>query len=84
MARAPGPLDEARKELYAAIVAQARDSLARYYSEWPERLDNERSKDALEWSMRGIGRVLRLLDGYDITPRTKTPRHETPVKTGEP
>lgn len=69
MSRTPGPPDEARKELYAAIVAQARDALARYYAEWPERLDNERSKDALEWSMRGVGRILRLLDGYEITPK---------------
>ncbi len=69
MARTPATPDETRKELYAAIAAEARDGLDRYYREFPERLDGKRSKDALEWSMRGVGRLLKVLDGYDITKR---------------
>ncbi len=66
---AKGRLDPVRKELYAKIVAEARDALGRYYLEYPDRLDGTRSKDGLEWSLRGIGRLLGLLDGYDITPK---------------
>ena len=61
------------------IVAEARDALGRYYLEFPERLDGTRSKDALEWSMRGVGRLLRVLDGYDITLRgAKLPPKDAP------
>lgn len=60
---------EARKRAYEEIVRVAKEGLARYYAEFPERLGDERANDALAWSMRGIGRVLRVLDAYEIRDR---------------
>ena len=57
---------QAREQLYAAIMAEAEEGLRRYYQEYPERLADARSADAMAWSQRGVHRILRLLDGYDI------------------
>ncbi len=63
---------DARKQAYEQIVAIAKEGLARYYAEFPERLGEERAADALAWSMRGIGRIIRVLDQYDIRDRPRT------------
>ena len=60
-----------RADLYARIVAVARDGLARYYSEYPEMANDERAKESARWSMRGVIRILRLLDEYEIEPRER-------------
>ena len=62
---------EARKRLAEDIVRVAKEGLARYYAEFPERIGDERAADALAWSMRGVGRILRLLDNYDVRDRAK-------------
>lgn len=59
----------ARKQAYEQIVTLAKEGLARYYAEFPERLGDDRAGDALAWSMRGIGRILRVLDQYEIRER---------------
>lgn len=56
-----------RKRLYADIVTLAKEGLARYYAEYPELLGDKRAKEALDWSLRGVGRILRRLDQCDIT-----------------
>lgn len=58
--------DPARKRAYEAIVQVAKEGLARYYAEFPERLGDDRAAEALAWSMRGVARIIRVLDQYDI------------------
>ncbi len=62
---------DARKRAYEQIVAVAKEGLARYYAEFPERLGDERAADALAWSMRGVGRMIRVLEQYEIRDRPK-------------
>ena len=57
----------ARQRAYDEIVAEAKSGLSRYYAEYPDRLADERSRDAVAWSTRGISRVLRILDRYEIS-----------------
>lgn len=59
----------ARKRAYGQIVVIAKEGLARYYAEFPERIGDERATDALAWSMRGIARIIRVLDEFDIRER---------------
>lgn len=61
----------ARKRAYEQIVTVAKEGLARYYAEFPERLGDERAADALAWSMRGVGRMIRVLEQYEIRDRPK-------------
>jgi hypothetical protein len=62
-------MDDARQQCYATIEAMAKAGLDRYYAEYPERLGDGRSDDALAWSLRGIHRVFKILDGYEIGPK---------------
>lgn len=59
----------ARKKCYEQVVTVGKEGLARYYAEFPERLADDRANDALAWSMRGIGRIIRVLDQYEIRER---------------
>lgn len=68
--------DQARQRAYEQIVTLAKEGLARYYQEFPERLGDDRASDALAWSMRGIGRIVRVLDQYDIRDRPRTKADE--------
>lgn len=61
--------DDARQRCYDEIEAMTKAALDRYYTEFPERLSDERSDDALAWSLRGIHRVFKILDGYAIGPK---------------
>jgi hypothetical protein len=56
----------ARERLRAEIVKVMTDSFKRYAAEFPERIDDERNRDAVAWSYRGMGRILQALDGYEI------------------
>lgn len=56
----------ARERLRAEIVAVVKEGLKRYYQEFPERVADERSGDALAWSWRGAKRVLDVIDRYEI------------------
>ncbi len=64
-------MSDARKRLYAQVVAIAKEGLGRYYAEFPDRIGDERAADALAWSMRGVGRLIKVLEQYDI--RDKPP-----------
>ncbi len=77
-------MPDARKRAYAQIVTIAKEGLARYYAEFPERLGDERAADALAWSMRGVGRMIRVLDGYDIRDRPRPKGEDESVVTGTP
>jgi hypothetical protein len=57
----------ARERCYAEIVNVAPEALARYYAEYPERLLDERAREAQAWSVRGMKRILLILDKYEIT-----------------
>ncbi len=59
-------MDDVRQRCYDEIAAMAKAGLDRYYLEYPERLADGRSDDALAWSLRGIHRVFKILDGYAI------------------
>jgi hypothetical protein len=61
-----------RQRCYDEVVACVRDGLARYYLEFGDRLGDQRAADAVEWSLRGLERILEILDEYGIT--------ELPVK----
>lgn len=56
----------ARQECYKRIVALVKRQLESYYRRYPERSVDERSKDAEDWSIRGIRDILSILDTYDI------------------
>ncbi len=59
--------DEDRDELARRIVGVTKAALGRYSEEFPERVGDERNKDALDWSFRGVGRIVALLDDYEIS-----------------
>lgn len=59
----------ARERCYEEIILSVQGGLERYYREFPERLDDARSKDAHQWSMRGADRILKILDKYEISDR---------------
>lgn len=63
-------VDDVRAECYAKIIGLAKEGLARYYSEYPALIGDDRSKEAIAWSTRGVERVLRLLDDYTIVRKT--------------
>lgn len=67
--RASAVSDDPRAECYDAIIRAAKEGLARYYQEYPHMIGDDRSKEAIAWSTRGIERLLRILDGYEITKR---------------
>lgn len=57
---------EVRTKLYNMLLTDVETSLQRYYAEFPERLGDDRSNDAINWSTRGIQRILRILDNYEF------------------
>lgn len=69
--------DEVRAKLYAAITEIVKGSFTRYGQEFPERVGDDRNVDAIQWSLRGLNRLFRLLDRYEFTERT-------PPKDGSP
>lgn len=68
-----------RQRVYAEIVACAREGLAAYYQRHPERLGDERAKDALTDSMAGVASILKVLDRYDVAER-EPPHRETKAR----
>ncbi len=66
--------DDDRDELARRIVGVTKAALGRYSEEFPERVGDERNKDALDWSFRGIARIVTLLDDYEIS--RKQPREK--------
>ena len=70
--------DEDRDELARRIVGITKAALGRYSEEFPERVGDERNKDALDWSFRGVSRIVALLDDYEIS--RKQPREKKKTK----
>ncbi len=69
----------ARRKAYAEITDVVMAALARYLEEFPERAGDERHKDAVAWSPRGVDRVFRVLNKYEITEKPPPPpKKETP------
>ena len=66
--------DDDRAELARRIVGITKAALGRYSEEFPERVGDERNKDALDWSFRGVARIVALLDDYEIS--RKVPREK--------
>jgi hypothetical protein len=58
--------DAARAECYQAVRDCMKDGIQGYYREYPERLLDERSTLAIEWSLKGLQRVFTVLDRYLI------------------
>jgi hypothetical protein len=67
-----------REKLYEQIVTSAQEGLARYYMEFPERIGDARAREALDWSLRGVSRILRLLDEYDLVHRPPADPEQKP------
>ena len=63
--------EECRAKLKQDILLGMKEAFARYYAEFPDRILDQRSKDAEQWSMRGINRIFAMIDLYDLTPRKK-------------
>lgn len=56
----------AKTQAYRRIINIVKRGLTAYYTRYPERATDERSKDAEDWSIRGIEDVMRVLDDYVI------------------
>ncbi len=59
--------DAARRKAYAEITEIVKASFARYLEEFPERAGDARNVDSISWSLRGVHRVFRALDKFEIT-----------------
>lgn len=68
----------AREACYREILKVPLHGMARYYQEFPERIKDKRADDALEWSTRGITRIIGILDGYEINFREEKEGEEKP------
>lgn len=56
----------ARQDCYRRIIELMKRQLEAYYRRYPERSVDERSKDAEDWSIRGIRDIISVLDSYVI------------------
>lgn len=56
----------AKAELARRTVEVVKAALQRYSLEFPDRIGDDRNADALAWSYRGIDRIIKLFDEYDI------------------
>jgi hypothetical protein len=63
--------EECRAKLKEQILQGMKEAFARYYAEFPDRILDQRSREAEEWSMRGINRIFAVIDQYDLTQRKK-------------
>ena len=70
--------DDDRNELARRIVGITKAALGRYSEEFPQRVGDGRNKDALDWSFRGVARIIALLDDYEIS--RKQPREKSQEK----
>lgn len=61
--------ERARAKCYAELRACMSAGIREYYGEFPDRLADVRSVAALEHSMRGLQRILDVLDRYEIRER---------------
>jgi hypothetical protein len=58
--------DTARTTCYQEIRICMKDGIAKYYKKYPERLLDERSKEAIDRSMDGLQCIFQVLDKYQI------------------
>ncbi|HXI15986.1 MAG TPA: hypothetical protein VNM48_06420 [Chloroflexota bacterium] len=69
--------DTARRKAYAEVTEVVKTAFARYLEEFPERAGDGRNLDAVQWSLRGVQRIFRVLDRFEFTekpqPKDKPP-----------
>jgi len=61
--------DADRQRCYSEINEVVKVAMERFVAEFPEYADDDRHREALAWSVRGITRVYHILDRYIITKR---------------
>lgn len=61
----------AREECYARLKEKIYDTLRIYYNKFPKRLNDDRSTDAIDWSLKGLNEFYGILDEYEITFKEK-------------
>ena len=69
--------DAARRKAYAEITETVKTAFARYLEEFPERAGDARNEDAVQWSLRGVQRIFRVLEKYEITEKAQ-PKDKAP------
>lgn len=55
-----------RAQCYAEIRTAMKNGIRAYYEEFPERIGDVRSNDAIKHSMKGLAAIFEVLDKYDI------------------
>lgn len=55
-----------RQKCYTEIKALMRDDITTFYKENPDKFGDERSQVAIDISLKGLGRILMILDKYEI------------------
>lgn len=64
-------MPEVRRELYKRITDSAKEGLKAYYDRFPDRFEDERSKEAIIVSMEGLRKIKAILSEYDIIRKAK-------------
>lgn len=70
--------DAARRKAYQEITEIVKASFARYLQEFPDRSGDDRNVDAVAWSLRGVNRIFRVLDAYELTEKRREPNGGAP------
>lgn len=55
-----------RAQCYAEIKAAMKAGIRAYYEEFPERIGDVRSNDAIKHSLKGLAAIFAVLDKYEI------------------
>ena len=56
----------ARQDAYTRLIELIKTQISAYYTRYPERALDERSKDVEDWLIRGLHDSLSILDEYEI------------------
>lgn len=64
-------IDPDRAACYHRIRGVMKAGISAYYREFPQRLNDQRSKHAIDHSLRGLTRIFAVLDDYDIRLRQR-------------
>lgn len=59
---------EIRAACYDEIRNCMKDGVTAYYRQHSDRLDDARSKDAIQWSLEGLECIFTVLDKYELRP----------------
>ena len=64
------PNNPHRKKAYDEIRKVMIEGIEAYYRRHPERAHDDRSKEAIVCSTAGLEYIFRVLDEYDLTPKS--------------